>query len=169
MGVKSTNSSIPSTKQNGTYSYDGTPGRGLEYKDHQTTFNGKDYRVLNWDDVEAGLASISRNRKASGGSISRWDKDEYKLLERQKELYPLHLQEEFQERMNEYLAGMGEYLGAMSEAMNREEPAAEPLKSAQQEMSAAQADTDRKQLLRRGLMSTYTRYGQSGSTQRLGA
>lgn len=70
---------------------------------------------------------------------------------------------------SEYFAAMGEYIAAMNEAMNRQEPAQEPLKQAQVEMSAARADTNRKQLLRRGLMSTYTRYGQSGGTQRLGA
>ena len=70
---------------------------------------------------------------------------------------------------SEYLAAMGEYIAAMNEAMNRQEPAQEPLKQAQVEMSAARADTNRKQLLRRGLMSTYTRYGSQGGTQRLGA
>lgn len=64
---------------------------------------------------------------------------------------------------------MGEYLAAMQEAMTKVEPASEPLKAAQTEMSQARADTDRKQLLRRGLMSTYTRYGSQGGTQKLGA
>lgn len=76
---------------------------------------------------------------------------------------------EYLEAMNGYMAMMGEYMDAMADSMNKVEPAAEPLKQAQTEMSAAKADTDRKQLLRRGLMSTYTRYGQTGGTQRLGA
>ena len=70
---------------------------------------------------------------------------------------------------SEYLAQQAEYLAQMQAAMSRVEPAQEPLKAAQQEMSAARSDTDRKQLLRRGLMSTYTRYGSQGGTQRLGA
>lgn len=70
---------------------------------------------------------------------------------------------------SEYMAQMADYIAAMNAAMNRAEPAAEPLKQAQAEMSEARADTDRKQLLRRGLMSTYTRYGTNGGVQRLGA
>lgn len=71
--------------------------------------------------------------------------------------------------MEEAMTAMGDYLAAMQAAMTREEPAQEPLKQAQVEMDAARADTNRKQLLRRGLMSTYTRYGSQGGTQRLGA
>ena len=71
--------------------------------------------------------------------------------------------------VEEAMGAMSEYLAAMQAAMAREEPAQEPLKQAQVEMSEARADTNRKQLLRRGLMSTYTRYGAQGGTQRLGA
>jgi len=76
---------------------------------------------------------------------------------------------EYLNQMGEYLAGMQNYIRDATALMTREEPAQEPLKRAQVEMSDARADTQRRQLLRRGLMSTYTRYGQSGGTQRLGA
>lgn len=68
-----------------------------------------------------------------------------------------------------YLDQMAAYIAAMNESMNRVEPAQEPLKQAQTEMSEARADTEKKQLRRRGLMSTYTRYGSTGGTQKLGA
>lgn len=71
--------------------------------------------------------------------------------------------------MENYRRQMAEYMSMMAEAMNREEPAAEPLKAAAEVQSAARADTNRKQLLRRGLMSTLTRYGQGGQAQKLGA
>ena len=70
---------------------------------------------------------------------------------------------------SEYLEAMNGYIEAMQAAMTREEPAQEPLKQAQVSMDAARDDTARKQLLRRGLMSQFTRYGSQGGTQRLGA
>ena len=74
--------------------------------------------------------------------------------------------------VEESLAMMNEYLAAALKAAQKVEPAAEPLKAAQEEYEGAQADTNRLQLLRRGLMSTFTRYGGGlggSSRQTLGA
>lgn len=76
--------------------------------------------------------------------------------------------EEYRAMFGEYMAGMNEYLSSMTEAMTYEEPAQEPLKQAQQAQTDARDDANRRQLLRRGLMSQYTRYGSQGQ-QRLGA
>lgn len=71
---------------------------------------------------------------------------------------------------SEYLEQMSEYMRMMQETMSQNEPATEPLKSAPEAMNAARNDTARKQLLRRGLMSTMTRYGTpSGTRTKLGA
>lgn len=69
----------------------------------------------------------------------------------------------------DYSGLMAQYMEQMLAAMNAQEPVSEPLKQAQTVMDDTRADTARKQLLRRGLMSTYTRYGGQGGTQRLGA
>lgn len=96
----------------------------------------------------------------SKGDVARAFMEQIKT--RKGEVDALDQQELFRRQMAEYMA-------AMSEAMNREEPAAEPLKAAAEVQSAARADTSRKQLLRRGLMSTMTRYGGNGQQQKLGA
>ena len=130
---------------------------------------GKDYRALNYEDTEAAYRAMSNWRDSRGLTTKNSRAEAEKLRQQMDTLYPAYQMQRYQEMMAEYMAGMGEYIGAMTEAMNKVEPAAEPLKQAQAEMSAAKADTDRKQLLRRGLMSTYTRYGQTGGTQKLGA
>lgn len=70
---------------------------------------------------------------------------------------------------SEYMNMMAEYMAKMNSALSATEPATEPLKAAQTAIGEAKDDTARKQLLRRGLMSTYTRYGSNGGTQKLGA
>ena len=72
--------------------------------------------------------------------------------------------------VEEALAMMAEYQNMALQAAMKEEQPAEPLKTAQQAYDSAQADTNRIQLLRRGLMSTFTRYGGGlgGNRQTLG-
>ncbi len=72
--------------------------------------------------------------------------------------------------VEEALAMMAEYQNMALQAAMKEEQPAEPLKNAQQAYDGAQADTNRLQLLRRGLMSTFTRYGGGlgGNRQTLG-
>lgn len=137
-------------------------GNGITSRKGDLRVGGKPYTDLGYEKTKRAYEYMSNWRHDDGRESSHARAEAEKLRQRMETLYPQWQQEQFQMRMEEYLA-------AMSEAMNREEPAQEPLKEAQEAMSAARADTDRKQLLRRGLMSTYTRYGQTGGTQRLGA
>jgi hypothetical protein len=72
--------------------------------------------------------------------------------------------------VEEALAQMAEYQKLALEASMREETPLEPLKRAAEVQDEARADTNRLQLLRRGLMSTFTRYGGGlgGNRQTLG-
>lgn len=130
---------------------------------------GKPYTALDYEGTAEALRHMENWRDSRGLTTKNSRAETEKLRQQLDTLRPMYEMQQYQAMMAEYMAGMGEYLGAMTEAMNKVEPSAEPLKQAQAEMSAAKADTDRKQLLRRGLMSTYTRYGQTGGTQRLGA
>ena len=58
-------------------------------------------------------------------------------------------------------AAAQQQLSSISAGMRRPS-ALEPLKEASETISAAKADMQRKQLMRRGLMSTFTRYDKSG-------
>ena len=144
-------------------------GAGINSTRGNLTVEGRPYTALNYEDTEAAYRHMANWRDDRGLTTHNSRAETEKLKQQMDTLYPAYQMQRYQEMMAEYMAGMGEYIGAMTEAMNKVEPAAEPLKQAQAEMSAAKADTDRKQLLRRGLMSTYTRYGQTGGTQRLGA
>ena len=116
--------------------------------------------------IQAYAQRYGVSRDKASKVIGGWDNntlsDIKKLQQQASTTYPLYMQEQYQRQM-------AEYMGMMAEAMNREEPASEPLKAAAEVQSAARADTNRKQLLRRGLMSTLTRYGQGGQAQKLGA
>jgi hypothetical protein len=144
-------------------------GAGIYSKKGNLTVNGKSYKALDYEATERAYQHMAGWRDNRGLTTKNSRAETEKLRQQLETLLPAYQMQRYQEMMAEYMAGMGEYIGAMTEAMNKVEPAAEPLKQAQAEMSAARADTDRKQLLRRGLMSTYTRFGQSGGTQRLGA
>ena len=144
-------------------------GNGITSRKGNLQVKGRDYTDLSFGATKRAYEHMLNWRDDRGLTTKNSRAETAKLKQQLETLRPMHMMQEYQAMMAEYMAGMGHYLGAMSEAMNREEPAAEPLKQAQVEMSAAKADTDRKQLMRRGLMSTYTRYGQSGGTQRLGA
>ena len=144
-------------------------GAGINSTKGNLTVGGNSYASLDYEETMDALRHMQNWRDSRGLTTKNSQAEVEKLQAQADTLYPMYQMKRFQEMMAEYMAGMGEYIGAMTEAMNKVEPAAEPLKQAAQEMSAAKADTDRKQLLRRGLMSTYTRYGQTGGTQRLGA
>ena len=144
-------------------------GNGITSQKGNLKVGGKDYTALGYEATRKAYKAMANWRDERGLTTANSRAETAKLKQQLELLYPQHQMQEYQAMMAEYMAGMGEYIGAMTEAMNKVEPAAEPLKQAQAEMSAAKADTDRKQLLRRGLMSTYTRYGQTGGTQRLGA
>lgn len=152
-------------KKHGVQDY----GAGITSQHGNLKVNGKDYTTLDYEGTEKAYNAMAAWRDDRGLTTKNSRAEAEKLKQQMDTLYPAYQMQRYQEMMAEYMAGMGEYIGAMTEAMNKVEPAAEPLKMAQEQMSAAKADTDRKQLLRRGLMSTYTRYGQSGGTQRLGA
>lgn len=64
---------------------------------------------------------------------------------------------EYLAAMNEQMAAMQEYLAQQAALANQAEPAAEPLKTAPDTYTAQQSDSSRKQLLRRGLLSTYAK------------
>ena len=144
-------------------------GSGITSKHGNLKVGGKDYKSLDYESTLDAYKSMSAWRDSRGLTTKNSRAETEKLRQQLETLYPQYQMQQYQEMMAEYMGAMGEYMGAMTEAMNRVEPAAEPLKAAQESMSAARADTDRKQLLRRGLMSTYTRYGaQGGTTQKLG-
>ena len=152
-------------KQHGIQDY----GHGITSQHGSLKVNGKDYTTLDYEGTEKAYNAMAAWRDDRGLTTKNSRAELAKLEQQMQTLYPAYQMQRYQEMMAEYMAGMGEYIGAMTEAMNKVEPAAEPLKQAAQEMGAAKADTERKQLLRRGLMSTYTRYGQTGGTQKLGA
>ena len=137
-------------------------GAGITSRRGDLRINDRPYTSLGYEATADAYQHMVGWRDERGLTTRNSRAETEKLRQRMDLLYPQYQAEQYQ-------AMMAEYMAAMSEAMNREEPAQEPLKEAQAEMSAARADTDRKQLLRRGLMSTYTRYGQTGGTQRLGA
>ncbi len=125
--------------------------------------NGKSYMDMSsselkslYDKLEGGWGQIP----GSKGDVARAFMQQ--IGARKSEVDALDMQRLYQTQMAEYMA-------LMSAAMAKEEPAAEPLKAAAEVQSEARADTNRKQLLRRGLMSTLTRYGQGGQAQKLGA
>ena len=130
---------------------------------------GKDYTSLGYEATRDAYNHMASWRDDRGLTTKNSRAETAKLKAQMDTLYPQYQMEQYQQMMAEYMGAMGEYMGKAVEAMNKVEPAAEPLKAAQEAIGAAKADTDRKQLLRRGLMSTYTRYGQTGGTQRLGA
>lgn len=137
-------------------------GAGITSRHGDLRVDGRPYTQLGYEATADAYNHMAGWRDNRGLTTHNSRAETEKLRQRMETLYPQWQQEQYQ-------AMMAEYMAAMTEAMTREEPAQEPLKEAQAEMSAARADTDRKQLLRRGLMSTYTRYGQTGGTQRLGA
>lgn len=114
-------------------------------------------------DVARAFMEQIRTRKGDVDAL-----DQQALFQRQMAEYMAH-QQSYQAQMAEYQEQMNGFLDKMAETMAAEEPAAEPLKAAAEVQSAARADTSRKQLLRRGLMSTMTRYGGNGQQQKLGA
>lgn len=60
---------------------------------------------------------------------------------------------------------MAESFAGMSEALNKPVQYTEPEKTAQAQMTKAQADTEQRQLMRRGLLSL-TRWGDNGSSSK---
>jgi succinate dehydrogenase/fumarate reductase flavoprotein subunit len=134
-------------------------GNGIITNDSHLYLQGKDWKELGYEDIvrtQRYMSEWTKDGKSSTSASRAWAN---KLANRAQEIYPAYLQEQYQ-------AQMQEYMGMMAEAMNREEPAVEPLKAAQETMTAARNDTARKQLLRRGLMSTMTRYNNGGTATR---
>lgn len=140
-------------------------GQGEDLISHGSVIyrDGKSYMDMSSQELQSLYNRLSGGWgqvPGSKGDVARAFMEQIKT--RKGEVDALDQQALFQRQMAEYMA-------AMSEAMNREEPTAEPLKAAAEVQSAARADTSRKQLLRRGLMSTMTRYGGNGQQQKLGA
>lgn len=145
--------------------------------DENLWYKGKHYTNLSLDELNA----VNKVLAGSGRSAAAaWQQKLAPVIEQRKsELLQaqalaqqqayLEQQKAYQAQMAEYQEQMNAYLDKMAETMATEEPAAEPLKAAAEVQSAARADTNRKQLLRKGLMSTMTRYGGNGQQQKLGA
>ncbi len=162
-------------------------GNGIASKGSQIWYKGTPYQNLGLEDLGKvlnylnsysgpikGVANATKGHAmgfaAAVAPVFNQRKSEAALAEYQAAQMDYMRQQEFyQAQMAEYQAQMNAYLDKMSEAMAAEEPSAEPLKAAAEVQSAARADTSRKQLLRRGLMSTMTRYGGNGQQQKLGA
>jgi len=161
-------------RQDGKHAYAGK----AEYGYHSRSYNNKKWGETTWEDAYNAYNDWARAQAAGlGGSraqaeMNAWQKrmgqlqgvhdSEMRMQEMERAM------EEYREMFGEYMSGMNEYLSSMTEAMTYEEPAQEPLKQAQQAQTDARDDANRRQLLRRGLMSQYTRYGSQGQ-QRLGA
>ena len=147
-------------------------GNGIATHKDSLWVNGKPYQQLGLKDLGDAinyLGGYNGNTEVGNANIKSakaWASILAPLYSQKKAEYD---QSEYQRMMAEYQSQMNAYLEKMAEAMAAEEPAAEPLKAAAEVQSAARADTNRKQLLRRGLMSTLTRYGQGGQAQKLGA
>lgn len=140
-------------------------GQGEDLISHGSVIyrDGKSYMDMSSQELQSLYNRLSGGWgqvPGSKGDVARAFMEQIKT--RKGEVDTLDQQALFQRQMAEYMA-------AMSEAMNREKPAAEPPKAAAEVQSAARADTSRKQLLRRGLRSTMTRYGGNGQQQKLGA
>ncbi len=135
-------------------------GGGITSQHGRLSIGGQPYTSLGYDAIARAYQHMSAWRDSRGLTTSNSRAETAKLKARMDELYPAYMQEQYQAMMSEYMA-------SMSEALNKEEPAAEPLKAAQEVQSEARADTARKQLLRRGLMSTMTRYGAQGGGARV--
>ena len=135
-------------------------GSGIASQHGRLTLGGKPYTAAGYEDVARAYQHMLAWRDGRGLTTANSRAETEKLRAQMEKLYPAYMQEQYQ-------AMMAEYMGAMSEALNKEEPAAEPLKAAQEVQTEARADTARKQLLRRGLMSTMTRYGGQGGGARL--
>lgn len=139
-------------------------GNGITSRKGDLRINGKPYTDYGYEDLEKIYNYMSNWRHDDGRESSHAKAEASKLKAQMDKLYPSYRAEQMQEA---YQAMMSEYMASMSEALNKEEPAAEPLKAAQEVQSEARADTARKQLLRRGLMSTMTRYGAQGGGARV--
>lgn len=138
-------------------------GGGITSSHGDLRIGGKPYASLGYEDLAKAYKTLSAWRDGRGLTTKNSRAELAKLQAQMEKTYPAYMQEQYQ-------AMMAEYMASMAEAMNKEEPAAEPLKAAQEVQSEARADTARKQLLRRGLMSTMTRYGgQGGARVALGA
>lgn len=139
-------------------------GNGIESTKGRLTINGKSYMDLGYDAIASAYKYMQSWRDSRGVTTKNSRAEVNKLRDRLETLGQGRAQEEALAAQEEYRAMMAEYMGQMTAAMTKEEPASEPLKAAQEVQSAARADTARKQLLRRGLMSTMTRYGAQGVT-----
>ena len=135
-------------------------GAGITSQHGRLNIGGKPYTSLGYEEIAKAYAHMAGWRDSRGLTTSNSRAETEKLKAQMDKLYPAYMQEQYQAMMSEYMA-------SMAAAMNKEEPAAEPLKAAQEVQSEARADTARKQLLRRGLMSTMTRYGGQGGGARL--
>lgn len=135
-------------------------GSGITSRHGDLRINDKPYTSLGYEAVAKAYQQMLAWRDNRGLTTKNSRVETEKLRAQMEKLYPAYMQEQYQ-------AMMAEYMGAMAEALNKEEPAAEPLKAAQEVQTEARADTARKQLLRRGLMSTMTRYGGQGGGARV--
>lgn len=143
-------------------------GAGIASDHGRLTIKGKDYSGLDYETLASAYSHMSNWRDARGLTTRNSRAETEKLKAAMDAAYPRYMMENYMGAMGEYMGGLSDYLGQMTDAMTREEPAAEPLKNAAAAQDAATGDTARKQLLRRGLMSTYTRYGGQGAAK-LGA
>lgn len=127
---------------------------------------GQDPASMTPDQVDHAINALSSGGPNSGsGTTWNWFQQ---LKAQQNANNAQRGMEEYQAMIGESLAALGEYMNNAVAALDQAnlEPALEPLKAAQETQDSAMAGTSEKQLRRRGLMSTFTRYGTSG--QRLG-
>ena len=142
-------------------------GGGITSTHGRLSIGGQPYTSLGYDAIERAYQHMSAWRDSRGLTTSNSRAETAKLKSRLDELGQQRATDEALAAQQEYFAMMQEYMAKMTETMAKEEPAAEPLKAAQEVQSEARADTARKQLLRRGLMSTMTRYGAQGGGARV--
>lgn len=158
----------PNKAYNAQYGTDASDyyGNGIATHGDDLWYYGKHYQQLGHEDLGKVISLLNEYNGPISGQTNapKGHAQAYAAG-----IAPFYNQKKAEAAQAEYQRMMAEYMSMMAEAMNREEPAAEPLKGAAEVQSEARADTNRKQLLRRGLMSTMTRYGQGGQAQKLGA
>lgn len=159
-------------------------GGGITSTHGRLSIGGQPYNLLGYEAIEKAYRHMLSWRDNRGLTTKNSRSETAKLKKRLDELGQAREEENaFQDALrgqqealaaqNSYLSQMAEYINKMTEVLQKEpaqsasEQAVEPLKMAQETQTAARTDTARKQLLRRGLMSTMTRYGAQGGGARV--
>lgn len=134
-------------------------GHGITSEKGKLTINGRDYKTLGYEDTVDAYNHLISWRDSRGLTTKNSRAEVEKLKAQVDSLYPAYMQEQAQAQFAEYTAAMTQALGTMAKTMSTVEDAKEPLKQAADNYSAAQEDVKRRQNLRNGLLSLYTRYG----------